>query len=193
MASEVSICNLALQKVGASRINSLTEDSNNAKECNACYETIRDRELRKYTWSFAKARALLAPDADAPSFEYTYAFTLPADMLRKILVNDTGYLSDGECIDYIIEGDQILTSDTTTLYLWYIKQVTDPNMFDTLFIDLLACAIARQICEKLTQSNTKTAAAEDAYQTALAEAQRVGAIEKPTDNAPDDEYITARD
>ena len=56
MASEVDICNRALSKLGAARITSLTEDSVNARACNAMYESVRDAELRAHPWNFAMKR-----------------------------------------------------------------------------------------------------------------------------------------
>ena len=42
MASDVDICNSALNMVGASNIISLTEDSRAARLCNQRFEFIRD-------------------------------------------------------------------------------------------------------------------------------------------------------
>ena len=63
MASEVDIANRALQKLGAESIVSLTQDSENARACNLCYEPIRDAELRAHPWNFAIKRASLAADS----------------------------------------------------------------------------------------------------------------------------------
>ena len=51
MASKVEIANRALQKLGAKRIASLSEDSRNARAINAAYDTLREAELRAHTWS----------------------------------------------------------------------------------------------------------------------------------------------
>ena len=40
--SDTIICNYALTILGAKRINSLTEDVKNARECNAIYELVRN-------------------------------------------------------------------------------------------------------------------------------------------------------
>ena len=46
MASDVDICNSALNMVGASNIISLTEDSRAARLCNQRFEFIRDSVFR---------------------------------------------------------------------------------------------------------------------------------------------------
>ena len=45
MTSVVGICNLALTKLGAARITSLTDDTKQARALNAIYEATRDAEL----------------------------------------------------------------------------------------------------------------------------------------------------
>ena len=131
--SEVAICNLALQKLGAARITSLTQDDPNARECNAAYVPTRDKLLRRYAWSFAKSRANLAAHATAPAFQYGYAFPLPTDFLRLILPADSS-------IDWIVERHAgrraILSNDSGPLYIKYIALVTDPTEFDPLFEEI---------------------------------------------------------
>ncbi len=184
MASEVEICNLALQKVGASRISSLTENSKEAKECNFAYALVRDREIRKYKWNFAKARTLLAPDTTTPIFGQDYQFSLPSDCIRPLPTNqDT---------DWEIEGRKLLSSSAAIIELKYIKQVIDPNLFDDAFIDVLAIALALQINERLTQSNTKKQITKDDYREAIAMARKVNAFSNIAESPPDDSWITAR-
>lgn len=187
MASEVGICNLALQKLGASRITSLTEDSPHARNCNVAYEPMRDRELRAYPWGFALARTVLAPDATDPTFGPSYQFSLPTDFLR--LHPDHDYQAE---TDWQIEGRKLLTSDGTAVYLRYIKRVEDPNEFDALFVDALACRIAFQLCEAITQSNSKKGAIWEEYRSAIAEAKRTSAIEKLAVDPPEDDWVTVR-
>lgn len=185
MASAVQICNLALQKLGAARINSLTEDGRNARECNAAYELMRDAELRAHPWNFARARAQLAEDSTAPDFGFDHQYTLPSDFLRLH--------PDSEVDDWQIEGRKILTDDDAPLEIIYIKRVTDTAQFDALFVVALANRLAMQLCEKITQSNTKKAEALRDYVLSIREARRVNAIENVATDPPDDPWITARE
>jgi len=188
-ASEVSICNLALQKLGAKRITALTEDSNNARQCNACYETLRDKELRKHPWKFAITRATLTPLATAPLFDYDYAFPLPADCLRVLLPNR-------ENLDWKLETQSgqrvILTNDGDSINIRYIYRATDPNQFDTCFVEALAAKIAWHTCEQITQSNEKKATAKEDYKTAIADAKKTDAFEDEPQDAPRSSWETAR-
>lgn len=197
-ASDVSISNLALQMLGASRIASLTEDSPAARSCNACYEAIRDAEIRKNRWNFAKTRTTLAPHATAPAFTFNYAFPLPSDYLRLLSPNEDNNIADGgrNDTDWKIERHQgtlaVLTNDGTSLDIVYLARVTDPAQFDALFVIALAAAMAEHMCEEITQSSAKKEYAASKYKAAIADAKKVNAIENQPTIPPEDTWSTAR-
>jgi hypothetical protein len=180
----VGICNLALQRLGARSISSLTDDSTNARECNRVFDHARDSELRAYQWNFARARASIAASSTAPAFEFAYKYPLPADWVRT--------LPQKEVTDWQIEGRYILTNDKAPLQLIYLKRVTDPEEFDDLFTELLISRIAYDICEKITQSNSKKAEAKDRYDTAVARAKKVDSFESIPKEAPASSWDTVR-
>lgn len=188
-SSDVEICNLALQKLGAARIASLTEDSVSAIECNAAYDHLRKTEIRRYKWNFARKRASLAASAVAPDFDYDNAFPLPSDCLRVLPPNDRD-------VDWQIESHEgtnaILTNWGDPLEVVYLADITDPTRFDTCFAEMLACRIAEHICEKLTGSTTKASKAIEDYKFARAEARRINAFERIADEAPEDDWLAAR-
>ena len=190
MASKVDICNLALRSLGATTITSLTEDSVEAAACNGVYEIVKRAELRKHPWSFAITRESLAADATAPEFGRENAFQLPSDFIRLLSDYEERNTND---VDWVIEGRKIYTNDSAPLEVRYIYDVTDPTEFDALFCKVLAYAIALELCEQLTQSNTKKAGIKEEYKDTIAEAKRVNAIEKTADRPPSDPWITARD
>jgi hypothetical protein len=189
MASEVGIANRALQKLGAKRIVSLTEDSKNGRAVNACYEELRDAELRAHTWTFATKRAQLAASATAPLFGKTNSFPLPSDFLRKLNLDPAQNVNTD---DNQIEGRDIITDATAPLDIRYVFRVEDPNAMDVLFREALASRIAMELAEELTQSNTKKADASDDYKRAVREARRTNAIERPSQSPPEDEWVTVR-
>lgn len=188
MASDVQICNRALQIIGVTtRITALSDSNQTARDLNTMYEPVRDAELRKHPWSFALARTVLAPVATAPAFQYAYAFQLPSDFIR--LHPDYDYQAE---TDWQIEANQILTNDSDKMYLRYIKQVADANLFDPLFREALAAQLGYQMAPPATESNTRRQDALNAYSTVIAEAKKVNAIEKVSAKTPDSSWITAR-
>lgn len=57
----LDIANRAMQHVGARRITSMTQDDRSASEVNACYDQLREAELRRNVWRFAIRKAVLRP------------------------------------------------------------------------------------------------------------------------------------
>lgn len=189
MASTVDICNRALQKLGAERIISLTQNSTSARACNLAYESVRDAELRAHAWNFAIKRVQLAADAAAPSYGYDYAYTLPSDCLR-LLPNDH---NEGVYPrDWKVEGRKILTNESAPLKIRYIRRITDTTQYDATFVEALASRMAIEMCEELTQSNSKRQLAQDEYRAAIREARKMNAFENPPVEQQTDDWLTAR-
>lgn len=189
MASVVGICNSALRKIGAATIQALDEGTRNATVCAGAYETVRDATLRKHPWAFAATRAQLAAAVAAPAFGPAYAYNLPADFVRLLRPDErTNY----NTLRRKIEGRQILTDEAGPLDIRYVRLVTDPNEMDPLFREVLACELAIDIVEPITQSNTKRAALVDERDRMIAEARKAQAFEAPPANPPDDVWLTAR-
>lgn len=181
----VDCCNSALQRVGAASITSLSDNSPEARACSVAYDSNRRDELRKQPWCFAIKRAVLAPDAAAPAFDFTYAFTLPTDCLRVLRPATPD-------LDWKVEGNKILTNDSDVLYLRYVSEVTDPTQWDPSFYNVVAGALAIDICERLTQSNQKKQMLVAQYNDDVRMARRMNAFEAGPTEAADDGWLVAR-
>jgi hypothetical protein len=187
--SDVGICSLGMQKLGAARIASFDDDSVEARECSACYAYLVDAELRRHPWNFAIARAQLAEDTDTPDFGPAAQYTLPSGFLRLLPKDPEEDIDD---LDWRIEGQKILTNDSAPLEIRYIQRITDPNLFDPLFVQALACRIAFETAEKITQSAQKKSMVGDAYKDAIREAKRANGIENISRLPPSDAWDNAR-
>lgn len=192
-SSNVAIANRALTKLGAARIIALDDDSQASNTLDSMFDTVRDAELRASLWHFSKARAVLPRLAQAPSFGYSSQFQLPADYLRLIQVGDR-ITHRNPTVDgwYSIEGGRVLVDHPGPLNIRYVKRIEDPTLFDALFVEALACRLAAEACETLTQSNTKKQAAWAEYEQALALARRANAIERPALAMSDDTWLESR-
>jgi len=189
MASKVEICNMALLKLNASIITSLTENSKAARNCNLVYEPTKLAELRKHFWSFSIKRDQLAADSTAPLFTKTNSFTLPSDFV-KLVSPDPEDLTNN--LDWIIEGKAIYTDDSAPLNIRYVYNVTDVNEMDSLFRDTLSFKIAINLADALTQSNSKKRNLFVEYKDSIAAARKANAIEKISQKTPEDEWVTVR-
>lgn len=190
MTSEVGICNQALVKVGASRIVALTDDSKQARTLNAIYAVKRDAELSANPWTFAIKRAQIPASSTAPAFGWAYAYPLPSDYLAMVEVGQdyTFYDTDTGAL-FALETDSngaqaVLTDQGSPLDVRYVSRVTNSGLFTPLFVEVLACRLAAEVCEELTQSAGKKEALWGEYKRAIREARRVNAIEQPPRKNP---------
>lgn len=181
----VDCCNSALQRVGATTIASLLDNTPEARACSVAFDSNRRDELRKHPWNFAVTRAVLAPDATAPVFDYRYQFTLPSLCLRVLRPATSN-------LDWVIEGRKILTNDGSALYLRYIQDVEDAGQWDAAFYNVLAAALAVDIVERLTQSNVKKDMLLRQYEDAVRVARRMNAFEAGPKDAAEDNWLLAR-
>lgn len=145
MATPVSICSNALLLVGAQPIASLTEGTEKSRLCANLYQPTVDAILRAHTWNCCVKRVILAPNATAPTFDYTAAFNLPSDWLRTLQVGEYG-----NEIPFVTEGRKIL-ANTTSLPLRYVARVGE-DQWDSSLIDLVTLAMCAAIAYPVTKS-----------------------------------------
>jgi hypothetical protein len=187
MASQISIVNRALIKLGSSRITSIDDDDKTARLAKELWDTTRDLELSAHPWTFAKARAALPALAAVPAFGWGKAFQLPTNFLRMIEVgeNYVMYMTDGEVGSlFELEGQTILCDEASPLRIRYVQRITNPGLFPPLFVEALATRLAHEMCESLTQNLTKKQALGEEYQAAIRAARRNNAIELPPQGTP---------
>ena len=194
MASQVEICNSALNMLGANNIISLTEDSKNARLLNQRYEPIRDAVFRSHSWNCLIKRVELAQDTETPSHEYTKQYTLPSDCLRVLRVgghhdSSSSDLDNGQT--FKIEGRKLLT-DEGTVYLIYIALITDVNQYDTLLRETIAARLAAELSYAITSSAALTNSLKETYLEKLREARFTDATEGTADNLDSSTFINSR-
>ena len=193
MASKVEIANRALTKLGADRILLLSDLSKEARVMNSMFDTVFDAELRRHRWKFAIKRAALPALADAPAWGYSYAYQLPADFLALVQVNDFYLRGLKQKAPWSVESGQLLTDYPAPLKVRYIHRLDNISQADALFVEVLACKLAMEACETLTQSMQKREAAFSEYKFAVSEAVRLDAIENPPDELPWGSWFDSRE
>ena len=147
--SEVSICNQALIALGGATIASLTENSKNARLCNAIYNQTRDNVLTDHVWNFAQKRAVLATLADPPVWDedwMTVRYQKPTDCLKINFVSIESAIVK-------IESDKILSNETG-LKIKYTERVTDPMKFFPKFVEALVARLSAELAYAVTSSKT---------------------------------------
>ena len=189
--SAVDICNSALYKIGAQRINSLSDDTKAAKICNDQYDRLRKEVLRAHPWNFAISWIELGQTVNTPvSDDYENEFLLPSDVLR-VLETDIQDNLDWE-IGYNVDGNKVIFCNADTLKIKYIKDVTNTTRFAPDFEEVLAFRLAADMAYSLVQSQSVQQAMFVYYQQALARAMSFDAQEKGQDEIQADVFTEIR-
>lgn len=175
MADYVTIANMAASLIGEDdQIRTPDDDSHIARTIRAVWDLCRQDAIRDHSWNFAMARKGLAAEAlDDVPYPWGYSFPLPSESLRLIEVLN---LSDG---DYQIEGQSILCNSMGPIYIRFLRDVTEPALWDSKFAVAFARRLAVQIGTRIAGSSYDRGAGWQLYQDALSQAKRVDARENP--------------
>jgi hypothetical protein len=175
-ADEVTLCNQALDGIGAAIFAYATQTTNEALKCNRHYSQTRDYLLEELEPVFSRGRAELTiygigslvywegspvtyESASVyygvtyyeDDFEWDYIYDLPSDFLA-LRSEDPIYELDGQVYEpsdrYDVAGDLFYTN-LDEVHLRYIKSVTDPDDFDSSFKQILILALELKLLNPL--------------------------------------------
>ncbi len=126
-------------------------------------------------------------------------FRLPSGFLREApqdpkqgVASYLGAPSGLPYDDWEFEGDYITTMDSQVIILRFVADIQDVTLMDPMFCEGLGARIGLEICEPLTQSDSKLSAISQIYKTMMGDARAVNGIETGSVEAPLDDYITCR-
>lgn len=147
MASKVQLCNMALSRLGANTITSLTDNTPEAKLCNTFFSEIADQVMIEGSWTSTISRATLAQTTNTPSFDFTYEYQLPVNpfCLKVLNINETVPGSE----PYRIEGDKLVT-DATSIKIRYISRITDTQSWDPYLSRAFVARLSSELAYPLT-------------------------------------------
>ena len=191
MPSRAAIMNMAMDLLDEEPIVSPTDNRKAARFLNRNYEAVRDALLRRHPWNFAMTRASLPAEVTAPAFEWSYSYVLPPDCLRVLPLTTDG-TANGYPRSHIVEGRRILTSQSGPLKFRYIRQVTDENEFDAMFVQALAGTLAYRGAMLITGKQSYAAAAQQFAAQAVQDAQMVDALEGTPEEPLGDDWVNGR-
>ena len=218
MASEIDICNLALGNIRAGSINSLTENSQQAKQCALRYPILRDQMLQDSPWQFAgavKPLALLVADL----FDWAYTYSYPVDCFRinRLVPNFEGINAEnrtsglyypyrdggmtgaynGPVIGYKIfnlNGTKVIGCNYSDMRIDYRVKITDTNLFSSNFTLALSHLLAAEMAIPIVGAETGRALRADSlkmYESYL-DAGIVNELNEQAQEIAESEYITVR-
>ena len=178
MYTKVQIINLGLGKISSSLISRIDPPQSSLERfCAAGYENWKRTEIAKRRWVFATDDEVALPmieERDGSEFRYVYQ--LPTDCLRPIrLKRDTWR-----------QRRRTIQAHDQNLRVSLIMNVPESEL-DPLFIEVLACRIAMECVEYVTQSNTKMEAASVMYDRAVTDASRSNSFVIGPENITNDD------
>jgi hypothetical protein len=178
--TEVLICNIALAKLGAERVQNIeTPTSKNEVLCSLYYEPTVDEVLRAHPWNCAIHRQKLSQVSSGDSNylltnsdDFGYQYQLPTDppCIRAL------DLPNAPKAKYVIEGDYLLTSENEVV-LRYIKRVTDPTKVDSLLVKAIAYRLAAELAIDIENSTTDHNEMMKLYEAQLFRAEGINDLE----------------
>jgi hypothetical protein len=185
MASQVEISNLAMTVLGADRITSMSDNTENARRLVAIYDNCLEDVLRAHPWNFAIVRESLALLVSTPTYGYDYEFQLPTACLRVIEVSD----GSNVITDFKIEGRKLLLN-YDSVYIKYISNITDPNQYTSQFIFVLATRLAAELAYAITNNKTTAELITKIYMDRLQKCKETDAQESDSVNVIDQDKWT---
>ena len=148
--TKLSIINDALNYLGSEPINSLEDDSKQARVMGRQYKIAKEFILKSHGWNFALKRVKLTKTVDTPVFGDANLFLLPTDYVRYEAVLDEGY---DKLRKWKVEGREILCFEDQ-LYLIYVTNDPIDGYMDPMFKKALAAQLAADSCYSITNSTS---------------------------------------
>lgn len=187
--SIISICNRALDFLGADPITSLEDGSKSASLCQRNLGPSAESVLRLYPWNAALRRARLPALAEAPAWGYLHQYQLPqgpepAYCLRLLEIDGVE--------DYRIEGRRVLSDAAPPLDILYIGRIVDAGEYDSLLAEAIAAKLAVHLAANLTESGSRIEAARAYLKDILNQARSSDAQEGGATRLLADAWLRAR-
>jgi hypothetical protein len=94
--------------------------------------------------------------------------------------------------DWEYDGQFIISQTPFPIVFRFVADVTQVGTMDDMFCEALGARIGMEVCEAVTQSNSKIATAAGMYKQFVNEARTVNGIEQGPTEPPLDDYISCR-
>jgi hypothetical protein len=192
-ASDVVICNLALNHFGSDALLSSINPPDGSVESGYCaryYPVARQELLEMQPWSFAKTRVALSALSTNPSSVWTYAYSAPSDMIQpqRILTTSTldvygffpfgGLLRADEAALFSERGSAMFDNENGVLLthepnavLLYTRDVTDTSKFSPGFTVALSYLLASYVVGPIVKGDAGATASSKLRSIASAKAR----------------------
>lgn len=151
-SSTTQIANLALGKLGQKRIDSLSEESTEARWASELYPQARDFVTSDGLWRHAEAIiSLEEAGTNTREDDWDYQYTRPSDCLKlRYLLPEQGGFDPRYPVRFITSGSAIFTDEQNARAV-YTAQTTDVTLFPPGFTDAVSWYLAHLLVQPLRQ------------------------------------------
>ena len=202
----IGISNMALSHIGAtSKIESFTEESSEAEQCNIWYDHARLQVLEAYNWNFARKRIAMSLHADTIGDEaadplagvWRFRYTYPDDCVAARKIQNPN-APPANAIPFDVEASldgqqKTILTDAEDAVLVYTWDLTNTDMFSILFVVAMSHLLAHQIAFSLTGDRKIKITELKIYEGILREASSMNANESVDPPPRDADWIRARE
>lgn len=191
MVAKVEICRQALAHIGSDTfIESIEENSKEAKTCKMFFQTSLDILLRTYNWNFATKKQALTPYGTAPD-DFAYQYKYPDDCLKARRIMPVGL--DTITFNVVnVDGVKVIQTDLEEAVLEYTKKITDLTLLDPLFAEALGYKLATVINTPLSSDKSRMEINNTLLQNSIYNAQQADGNEGQAEEPQEASWIKAR-
>jgi len=176
--TELDVANMALAVLDEAPIVSLEENCKAARLMKLHFDVTREAELMKHAWVFAISTGdLTGLDRGSGWGTLNWQYDVPADFLRMLPWTYDNELS-GVPISWEQRDGKLYSDQSSPRSIRYISNVTDPDDWDATFTEVMVAALAIKVAHALTHKAGMIQIAQQAYQTALRQAQAANAVQR---------------
>jgi hypothetical protein len=187
LASTVDIVNGGLMLLGETLISSLTDATQEARLASSAWARVRPAVIRSHPWNSTTTRASLPKLTTTPAWGWAFEYQLPPDCLAVFDID-----TDDSEQYWTVEARKLLADIDAPLGILYAKDELDSQVFDPLLVEALSHALALEMCEAITQSNTKRGQLHNLFNETMTRAKLADGQESSTRAFDEDEWILAR-
>lgn len=156
-ASKLGIYNMALGHLRERRLASLSEAREPRRVLDSFWDQVVAEGIAEGLWNFmVRTVQIDSSTSVAPAFSYTYAFQIPTDRARTVMVSTSPTLMP-PLLDYVEEAGYWYAW-ATPLYVRYISDDpaygSDLSLWTPYFTAFVTLRLAEYACSRITGAET---------------------------------------
>lgn len=194
--TSTDICNLALAYLAKGRITSLTQNTEEARQCAMHYDHCRKLLLRSYRWGFARRIEKLALSAlTIPGWEFVYGYPADCLIVRFVFEKEGAAKKEVDLNQFDIsdvDGVKVICTDVEQAWCEYTEDVVEVAKMTEEFIEALARYLAASMAMVITGNGELMNTNYQLMQAALNQAQVEAAREREQKPQWPKEYAEVR-